>query len=74
MLADVSGILIIKKAINHGDTRRYVSYLVDGKRSQRFFRTKEDAQNWKGRLRFKTADSALPPSQVATDFPGHPSP
>jgi len=59
LLADVSGILIIQKAINHGDPRRYVSYLVDGKRSQRFFRTKEDAQNWKGRLRFKTADSAL---------------
>jgi len=59
LLADVSGILTIRKVINHGNPRWCVSSLVDGKRSQRFFRTKEDAQNWKGRLRFKAADSAL---------------
>ena len=51
LLADVSGILTIRKVINHGNPRWCVSSLVDGKRSQRFFRTKEDAQTWITSLR-----------------------
>ena len=51
LLADVSGILTIRKVINHGKPRWCVSSLVDGKRSQRFFRTKEDAQTWVTSLR-----------------------
>ena len=51
LLADVSGILTIRKVINHGNPRWCGSSLVDGKRSQRFFRTKEDAQTWVTNLR-----------------------
>ena len=51
LLADVSEILTIRKVINHGNPRWCVSSLVDGKRSQRFFRTKEDAQTWVTSLR-----------------------
>ena len=43
LLADVSGILTIRKVINHGNPRWCVSSLVDVKRSQRLFRTKEDS-------------------------------
>ena len=51
LLADVSGVLTIRKVINHGNPRWCVSSLVDGKRSQRFFRTKEAAQTWVTSLR-----------------------
>ena len=47
MLADVSGNFVtIRKVINHGNSRWCVSATVEGKRTQRFFRTKVDARIW----------------------------
>ena len=73
LLADVSEILTIRKVINHGNPRWCVSSLVDGKRSQRFFRTKEDAHTQANSLRNdpRAGDStngALRLSEGATSF------
>ena len=73
LLADVSGILTIRKVINHGNPRWCVSSLVDGKRSQRFFKTKEDAHTRATSLRNdpRAGDStngALRLSDGATSF------
>ncbi len=46
MLADVSGILTLRKVINHGNPRWRATAKVNGRRSQRFFRAKEEAQGW----------------------------
>ena len=47
LLADVSGNFVtIRKVINHGNSRWCVSATVEGKRTQRFFRTKVDARTW----------------------------
>ena len=46
MLADVSGILTLRKVINHGNPRWRATARVNGRRRQRFFRTKEEAQGW----------------------------
>ena len=43
--------MAVRKVINHGNPRWCVSSLVDGKRSQRFFRTKEDAHTQATSLR-----------------------
>ena len=51
MLADVSGILTLRKVINHGNPRWRVSAIVEGKRRQRFFKTKADAQAWGNDIR-----------------------
>ena len=69
----VSGILAVRKVINHGNPRWCVSSLVDGKRSQRFFRTKEDAHTQATSLRNdpRAGDStngALRLSEGATSF------
>ena len=50
MLADVSGILTLIKVINHGNPRWRVSAIVEGKRRQRFFKTKADAQAWQDKM------------------------
>ncbi|MDP7012818.1 MAG: hypothetical protein QF927_02430 [Verrucomicrobiota bacterium] len=46
MLADVSGILTLRKVINHGNPRWRATAKVNGRRRQRFFRTKEEGQGW----------------------------
>ena len=46
MLADVSGILTLRKVINHGNPRWRATAKVNGRRSQRFFRAKDEAQGW----------------------------
>ncbi len=46
MLADVSGILTLRKVINHGNPRWRATARVNGRRRQRFFRTKEEGQGW----------------------------
>ena len=51
MLADVSGILTIRKVINHGNSRWRVSTIVGGRRRQRFFKTKADAEAWRSSIR-----------------------
>ncbi len=51
VLADVSGILTLRKVINHGNPRWRVSAIVEGKRRQRFFKTKADAQAWGNDIR-----------------------
>ena len=51
MLADVSGILTIRKVINHGNSRWRVSTIVGGRRRQRFFKTKADAEDWLSSIR-----------------------
>ena len=79
----VSGILAVRKVINHGNPRWCVSSLVDGKRSQRFFRTKEDAHtratslrndpragdSTNGALRLSEGPSALQSSRLSTQPP-----
>ena len=54
MLADVSGILTLRKVINHGNPRWRVSAQINGKRTQRFFNTKAEAQTWLTELRRKS--------------------
>ena len=51
LLADVSGNFVtLRKVINHGNPRWCVSAMLDGKRTQRFFRTKSDAHAWMSSL------------------------
>ena len=54
MLADVSGILTLRKVINHGNPRWRISAQINGKRTQRFFNTKAEAQTWLTELRRKS--------------------
>ena len=54
LLADVSGILTLRKVINHGNPRWRVSAQINGKRTQRFFNTKAEAQTWLTELRRKS--------------------
>ena len=46
MLADVSGILTIRKVINHGNARWRVIRSIQGKRKQRFFTSRDEDRAW----------------------------
>ena len=47
----VSGILTIRKVINHGNSRWRVATIVGGRLRQRFFKTKADAEDWLSNIR-----------------------
>ena len=53
MLADVSGIVTLRKVINHGNPRWRATAQVGGRRRQRFFKTKEQAQGWLSEVRWQ---------------------
>ena len=48
--------MTIRKVINHGNSRWCVSATVEGKRTQRFFRTKVDARTWMSGLNHDPTD------------------
>ena len=53
VLADVSEIVTLRKVINHGNPRWRATAQVGGRRRQRFFKTKEQAQGWLSEVRWQ---------------------